>query len=80
MLVPSLAVAARRLHDTGRTGWWLLLLLVPIAGLLILLFFYVQEGERGPNPYGPDPKGEGGDALGAPRTADLRASDAPRVR
>jgi uncharacterized membrane protein YhaH (DUF805 family) len=55
--VPSLSVAIRRLHDTGRSGWWLLLGFVPIIGGIVLLVFMVLEGTRGPNEYGPDPKG-----------------------
>jgi uncharacterized membrane protein YhaH (DUF805 family) len=49
-LVPSLAVACRRLHDTDRSGWWQLLLFVPIIGWIALLVFYVQESR--PNRYG----------------------------
>ncbi|GLZ50250.1 hypothetical protein Acsp06_64350 [Actinomycetospora sp. NBRC 106375] len=56
VLIPSLAVAVRRLHDTDRTGWWLLIGLVPIVGGIVLLVFYCIEGTRGPNQYGPDPK------------------------
>ncbi len=56
VLVPSLAVGVRRLHDTGRSGWWMLLALVPLVNLLLLVFF-IQEGVAGPNEYGPDPKG-----------------------
>ena len=56
VLVPSIAVGVRRLHDTGRSGWWMLLGLVPIVGL-VLLVFLVLDGQRGPNAYGPDPKG-----------------------
>lgn len=92
VLVPSLAVAVRRLHDTNRTGWWVLAPIVPyligfvaalggvasgseggaaaggIIGLvamlaavvlgIVLLVFYFLEGTRGPNKYGPDPKGQ----------------------
>ena len=57
LLIPSLAVAMRRLHDTYRTGWWLLLGLIPFLGALVLLIFYVLDGTPGPNKYGPDPKG-----------------------
>jgi uncharacterized membrane protein YhaH (DUF805 family) len=57
-LVPSIAVGIRRLHDTDRSGWWILIALVPFVGGLILLVFYVLEGNKGPNQYGPDPKGE----------------------
>lgn len=90
VIVPSIAVAVRRLHDTNRTGWWVLAPLAPylvmilagmmavsspdmagVAGILALismiavfalaitlLVFYVLEGTRGPNKYGPDPKGQ----------------------
>ena len=55
-LIPSIAVAVRRLHDTGRSGWWLLLVLVPLVNL-VLLYFYIQDSEPGTNEYGPNPKG-----------------------
>jgi len=56
-LIPSLAVAARRLQDTNKSGWMLLLGLIPIAGIiLILIIFYCTEGDSGKNQYGPDPK------------------------
>lgn len=60
ILLPSIAVAVRRLHDTGRSGWWYLIVLVPFAGSIILLVFMCLEGERGDNKYGPDPKSIGG--------------------
>jgi uncharacterized membrane protein YhaH (DUF805 family) len=56
VLVPSIAVLFRRLHDTGRSGWWVLLLFVPLLGALAILFFTAQEGESGENAYGPNPK------------------------
>ena len=56
VLVPSLAVAVRRLHDTDRSGWWLLIGLIPIVGGIVLLVFMVLEGTRGPNSHGADPK------------------------
>ncbi len=56
VLLPSLAVSVRRLHDTGRSGWWLLIGLVPFVGALVLLVFFVLEGNRGPNQHGQDPK------------------------
>ena len=62
-IIPSIAVAVRRLHDTNRSGWWLLLGLIPLVNL-VLIYFYVVEGDRGPNQFGPDPK-EG--ELAAPR-------------
>ena len=56
ILLPSLAVTVRRLHDTGRTGWWVLISLVPVIGGLILLIFMVLDSEPGTNQYGPNPK------------------------
>jgi uncharacterized membrane protein YhaH (DUF805 family) len=49
-------VAVRRLHDTGRSGWWLLIGLVPLIGAIVLVVFFIIEGDRQPNAYGPDPK------------------------
>ncbi|HBS50597.1 MAG TPA: DUF805 domain-containing protein [Rhodobacteraceae bacterium] len=56
VFLPSLAVGARRLHDTGRSGWWLLLGLIPLVGFLVLLFFFVQPGDEATNEYGPPPR------------------------
>ncbi|MDK9706726.1 MAG: DUF805 domain-containing protein [Desulforhopalus sp.] len=49
-LLPSLAVAARRLHDIGRSGWWQLVGLIPVLGWLVMIFWCVQPSE-GPNQY-----------------------------
>ena len=57
VLLPWLGVAARRLHDTGRSGWLLLLGLIPVVGGIILLVFCILEGQKGANAYGPDPRG-----------------------
>jgi uncharacterized membrane protein YhaH (DUF805 family) len=82
ILLPILAVGARRLHDTDRSGWWLLVFygpglvsallpwlgiagraptlavaVVSLIGLAILIVFFLLEGTRGPNRFGPDPKG-----------------------
>jgi uncharacterized membrane protein YhaH (DUF805 family) len=57
LLVPSLAVSIRRLHDTDRTGWWILLYLIPVIGTIVLIVFYVQRGTDGDNRFGPDPLG-----------------------
>jgi uncharacterized membrane protein YhaH (DUF805 family) len=56
VLLPAIAVGVRRLHDTGRSGWWLLLSIVPIIGPLVLLVFYVQDSTPGDNKYGANPK------------------------
>ena len=53
MLIPLLAVAVRRLHDSGHSGWWLLIGLIPAAGELVLLIFLVQRGDAGSNRFGP---------------------------
>lgn len=62
LLVPSLAVSFRRLHDTNRTAWWVLIGLIPFLGALVLFIFYLLDGTPGPNKYGPDPKGRGAEA------------------
>lgn len=61
LLAPSVAVAVRRLHDTGRSGWWLLLVFLPIIGWIPLLVFQVQDSQ-GPNRFGPSPKAASGAA------------------
>jgi uncharacterized membrane protein YhaH (DUF805 family) len=56
LLLPSLAVAVRRLHDTDRSGWWILIGLFPLVGAIVLLVFFVQDGTPGANRFGPSPK------------------------
>jgi uncharacterized membrane protein YhaH (DUF805 family) len=56
LLIPSLAVGARRLHDTSRSGWWLLIGLIPIVGIIILIVWWAQDSHA-ENQYGPNPKG-----------------------
>jgi uncharacterized membrane protein YhaH (DUF805 family) len=56
LLLPSLAVSVRRLHDLDRTGWWLLLVLTVIGDILLLIWFCMR-GTIGPNRFGPDPLG-----------------------
>lgn len=53
-LLPALAVAARRLHDVNRSGWWILIAFTGI-GILLLLFWYVQKSDEGANDYGERP-------------------------
>jgi uncharacterized membrane protein YhaH (DUF805 family) len=57
VLLPSIAVGVRRLHDTNRAGWWLLLGLIPLIGAIVLLVFFIQDSQPGANEYGPNPKG-----------------------
>jgi len=73
--LPSLAVAGRRLHDRDMSAWWLLLGLIPLIGFLVLLFFFVQKGTDGPNRFGPDPLGGGGDDAPMTRTTIPRTGD-----
>jgi len=56
ILIPGLAVTVRRLHDTGRSGWWFLITLIPLLGGLVLLYFVVSDSDSGQNEYGPSPK------------------------
>ena len=56
VFIPYLAVGVRRLHDTGRSGWWMLISFVPIIGSIVLLVFFVQDSQDGHNQYGPNPK------------------------
>ena len=55
VIIPSLAVAVRRLHDTDRSGWWILISLIPLIGSIILLIFLVTGSSRGNNQYGTEP-------------------------
>ena len=57
-LVPSITVGVRRLHDTGRSGWWLLVALIPLVGWLIAIYWAVKEGDPHDNAYGSNPKAE----------------------
>jgi uncharacterized membrane protein YhaH (DUF805 family) len=54
-ILPVLGVGTRRLHDTGRSGWWLLLALVPVIGVIVLINWFCQRGADGPNDHGRDP-------------------------
>ena len=56
ILIPSLAVTVRRLHDITRSGWWIFINLIPLIGAIVLLVFALSEGTTGTNQYGPNPK------------------------
>ncbi len=55
--LPSLGAMIRRLHDTGRSGWWFFITLVPAVGFIVLIVFLAQDSNAGSNQYGPNPKG-----------------------
>ncbi|NDD30514.1 MAG: DUF805 domain-containing protein [Proteobacteria bacterium] len=57
LILPGFAVAIRRLHDVGKSGWYLLVNLVPLIGSLWFLLLMVRDSEPGVNQYGPNPKG-----------------------
>ena len=56
VLIPSLAVAVRRLHDTNNRGWLILLGLIPCVGGIVLLVFMILQGTNGENKYGDIPE------------------------
>lgn len=64
LLIPRMAVLARRLHDSGNSAWLMLLVIVPFGGIALFVFTLL-DGTVGANQYGPDPKGRG-----QPRVAD----------
>ena len=55
-IVPALAVLVRRLHDTGKSGWWVLIGFVPLIGGIVLLVFTVLDSDAGENKFGESPK------------------------
>ena len=57
VLVPSLALAWRRLHDIGKSGIWYLIALVPLVGEILLIIWMCKDSQPGMNQYGPNPKG-----------------------
>ncbi|UXI00140.1 DUF805 domain-containing protein [Photobacterium sp. TY1-4] len=64
VLLPSIAVGVRRLHDIGRQGWWMLLALIPLIGTIVLVYFFVQDSQPGANEYGLNPKEIDADSMG----------------
>ena len=58
LIVPSLSVLVRRLHDIGKSGWWFWVSLIPVVGGIILLVFTFLDSQPGSNAYGPNPKGK----------------------
>lgn len=59
VLLPTISVAVRRLHDTDRTGWWYWIGLIPLVGVIILIVWFATKGTDGPNRFGDDPFSDG---------------------
>lgn len=57
IFLPSIAIGARRLHDTSRTGWWLLISFIPVIGSIWLLVLLCLESTPGANEYGANRNG-----------------------
>ena len=53
VLIPSIAIATRRLHDIGMSGWWQLIQLIPLLGWIVIIILLAKKGEVGENQYGP---------------------------
>lgn len=59
IILPTIAVSIRRLHDVGRTGWWLFLFFIPVIGQIMLISFFLQDSQPGYNHWGEYPKFNG---------------------
>lgn len=59
-IIPVIAIATRRLHDTDRSGWWQLILFIPLIGVIVLIIFLVKQGTFGENRFGANPLGHNG--------------------
>lgn len=59
LIIPTIAVTVRRLHDTGNSGWMYLVSLIPFIGGIWLLVLTILDSTYGENQYGPNPKGYG---------------------
>lgn len=55
LLLPGLGLSVRRMHDTGRSGWWILVNIIPVVGSLVFLYFAVQPSQTVVNKWGPEP-------------------------
>lgn len=68
VLIPSIAVSVRRLHDTNRSGWWVVISLIPIIGVLVLFVFTCLDSQPGTNRFGANPKEASSQTLPAVET------------
>ncbi len=57
LLLPSIAVGVRRLHDIDKSGWWMIIGLIPLIGAIVLIVFFCLKGTDGSNRFGADPIG-----------------------
>ncbi len=78
ILLPTISVIVRRLHDTDRTGWWYWLALVPLVGIIILIVWWASKGTDGPNRFGADPLNPGGGGFGGEGLTASRVPSVPR--
>ena len=67
-IIPYFAVAVRRLHDIGKSGWYYFLIVIPLVGSILMLIWLCTDSQYGLNKWGPNPKGEGN---GQPGSSDL---------
>ncbi|MAZ30240.1 hypothetical protein CL655_03065 [bacterium] len=79
IFIPSLAITARRLHDTGLSGWWQLIGLVPVLGLIVMIILTVRPGEAGANQYGPATGGAMPEAAPEPAAETASADDTQQM-
>lgn len=56
VLLPSLGVGVRRLHDIGKSGWYLLISLIPLIGWIWIIVLLCRDSQHGTNEWGPNPK------------------------
>lgn len=75
-VLPGLAVAVRRLHDVDRSGWFLFINIIPLVGFVLLLYWACEAGTRGPNGFGPDPRGHTAGLAGATGAAIVTSAAA----
>ena len=68
ILIPSIAVVVRRLHDTDRSGWWILISLIPLIGVIVLFVFMCLDSQPGTNRFGVNPKEAASQTLPAVET------------
>ena len=68
ILIPSIAVVVRRLHDTDRSGWWILISLIPLIGVIVLFVFMCLDSQPGTNRFGVNPKEAASQTLPAVKT------------